>query len=59
MKFAGPHAAQKRQGTADSCPGMPAADVYLGLMMNEDLMTEPDSTSKAPEVGFMDELLAD
>jgi type VI secretion system protein ImpM len=42
-----------------SCAGMPAAEVYLGLMMNEDLITTPDISTQAPEVDFMDELLAD
>jgi type VI secretion system protein ImpM len=42
-----------------SCAGMPAADVYLGLMMNEDLIATPDAPTQAPEVDFMDELLAD
>lgn len=42
-----------------SCTGMPSADVYLGLMMNEDLIATPDEASQAPEVDFMDELLAD
>lgn len=42
-----------------SCTGMPAGDVYLGLMMNEDLIVTPDAPTQAPEVDFMDELLAD
>jgi len=42
-----------------SCAGMPAADVYLGLMMNEDLIATTDALTQAPEVDFMDELLAD
>ena len=42
-----------------SCAGMPAADVYLGLMMNENLITTPEAPAQAPEVDFMDELLAD
>jgi len=42
-----------------SCAGMPAADVYLGLMMNEDLIVTAGASTQAPEVDFMDELLAD
>ena len=42
-----------------SCIGMPSANVYLGLMMNEDLIATPDEASQAPEVDFMDELLSD
>ena len=42
-----------------SCAGMPSTDVYLGLMMNEDLIATPDAPTQAPEVDFMDELLAD
>lgn len=41
------------------CGGMPAADAYLGLMMSEDMITTPDAPTQAPEVDFMDELLAD
>ena len=42
-----------------SCAGMPSADVYLGLMMNEDLIATAAAPAQAPEVDFMDELLAD
>ena len=42
-----------------SCTGMPAAEIYLGLMMNEDLVSTPEATGQAPEVDFMDELLSD
>jgi type VI secretion system protein ImpM len=42
-----------------SCAGMPTGDVYLGLMMNEDLIATSDAPTQAPEVDFMDELLAD
>lgn len=42
-----------------SCAGMPATDVYLGLMMNEDLIATPGETVQAPEVDFMDDILAD
>jgi type VI secretion system protein ImpM len=41
------------------CAGMPTGDVYLGLMMNEDLIATSDVPTQAPEVDFMDELLAD
>ncbi len=41
------------------CAGMPAADIYLGLMMNEDLIATADTPTQAPEVDFMDELLAE
>ena len=42
-----------------SCAGMPTETVYLGLMMNEDLVTTADVPAQAPEVDFMDELLGD
>ena len=42
-----------------SCAGMPAADIYLGLMMNEELIATEGVAAQAPEVDFMDELLAD
>ena len=49
------------QGCAQlvTCAGMPAAEVYPGLMMNEDLIATTDGPTQAPEVDFMDELLAD
>jgi len=42
-----------------SCANMPSVDVYLGLMMNEDLAVTEEPTSQPPEVDYMDELLAD
>jgi type VI secretion system protein ImpM len=42
-----------------SCADMPSADVYLGLMMNEDLVAIEDGPTQPPEVDYMDELLAD
>lgn len=42
-----------------SCANMPAEDVYLGLMMNEDLIETAGAPEQAPEVDFMDEILAD
>lgn len=42
-----------------SCANMPAEDVYLGLMMNEDLIATAGAPEQAPEVDFMDEILAD
>lgn len=42
-----------------TCAGMPAGDVYLGLMMNEDLVVAGDEPDQPDEVDYMDELLAD
>jgi len=44
-----------------SCADMPSGEIYLGLMMNEDLVatSEEKISTQAPEVDFMDELLAD
>lgn len=42
-----------------SCADMPSADVYLGLMMNEDLVVIEEGPSQPTEVDYMDELLAD
>lgn len=42
-----------------SCASMPPADIYLGLMMNEDLIEIAEEPSQPTEVDYMDELLAD
>lgn len=42
-----------------SCKGLPAQDVYLGLMMNEDLVVTPEVSSQAPELDYLDELLSE
>jgi len=42
-----------------SCAGMPTGDIYLGLMMDEDLIVTADTSSQASEVDYLDELLAD
>jgi len=42
-----------------SCATMPPADIYLGLMMNEDVIVTEETPSQPPEVDYMDELLAD
>jgi type VI secretion system protein ImpM len=42
-----------------SCASMPPAEVYLGLMMNQDNTEIEENTTQPPEVDFMDELLAD
>jgi type VI secretion system protein ImpM len=43
------------------CANMPAGDVYLGLMMDDDLLTttELEGQSQPAEVNYMDELLSD
>jgi hypothetical protein len=38
---------------------MPTADIYLGLMMNEDQIEIAEESSQPAEVDYMDELLAD
>ena len=42
-----------------SCSELPAADIYLGLMMNEDLVADSEVTSQAPELDYLDELLSE
>ncbi len=42
-----------------SCASMPSAEVYLGMMMNEDIITIEENSSQPAEVDFIDELLAD
>jgi len=42
-----------------SCAGMPTGKTYLGLMMDEDLMETAEVSSQAPEVDYLDQLLAD
>jgi len=42
-----------------SCSELPAGDIYLGLMMNEDLVVASEVTSQAPELDYLDELLSE
>lgn len=42
-----------------TCASMPPADIYLGLMMNEDQIEIAEESSQPAEVDYMDELLAD
>ncbi len=42
-----------------TCASMPSANVYLGLMMNEDLIVTAEAPSEAAAVDYMDELLDD
>ncbi|MGA9572977.1 MAG: type VI secretion system-associated protein TagF, partial [Lysobacterales bacterium] len=42
-----------------SCVNMPSADIYLGLMVNEDTISSDEGPSQPPEVDYLDELLAD
>lgn len=42
-----------------TCASMPTADIYLGLMMNEDQIEIAEESSQPAEVDYMDELLAD
>lgn len=42
-----------------TCASMPPAEVYLGLMMNEDLAEIEEESTQPAEVDYMDELLAD
>ena len=42
-----------------TCASMPSGEIYLGLMMNEDLIVIPEESTQAPEVDYMDELLSD
>lgn len=44
-----------------SCANMPAGDVYLGLMMDDDVTTatEPGDLSQPSEVNYLDELLSE
>jgi type VI secretion system protein ImpM len=44
-----------------SCANMPSGEMYLGLMMDEDLVVATESvvSSQPPEVDYMDELLSD
>jgi len=42
-----------------SCASMPVGDVYLGLMMNADVIATAETAAQAPEVDFLDELLDD
>lgn len=43
---------------AVACADMPSSPTYLGLLMDEDLVPPPQSTSNEPEVDYMDELLS-
>jgi type VI secretion system protein ImpM len=44
-----------------SCANMPSGEIYLGLMMDEDLVVTAESvvSSQPPEVDYMDKLLSD
>ena len=44
-----------------SCATMPSGEIYLGLMMDEDLVVTTESvvSSQPPEVDYLDELLSD
>lgn len=42
-----------------TCATMPTEEVYLGLMMDEDIAAVPFESSQPPEVDYMDELLSD
>ena len=44
-----------------TCANMPPGEIYLSLMMDEDLLVpnEPETSSQAPEVDYMDELLSE
>ena len=41
-----------------ACAEMPSAKAYLGLLMDQDLVTPPHSTSNETEANYMDELLS-
>jgi len=40
------------------CTGMPSSSAYLNLLMDEDVLSAPESTSQNPEVDYLDELLS-
>ena len=42
-----------------TCAGMPANEVYLGMMMSDDIVASGEPPSQPPEVDYMDELLAE
>lgn len=42
-----------------TCASMPDEEIYLGLMMDEDLVATPPESNQPPEVDYMDELLSD
>jgi len=42
-----------------TCASMPAAEVYLGMMMSDDVVASGEPSSQPSEVDYMDELLAD
>ncbi len=39
------------------CTGMPSPSAYLNLLMDEDVLPAPESTSQNSEVDYLDELL--
>lgn len=42
-----------------TCASMPGGELYLGLMMNEDVILTPFESTQPPEVDYMDALLSD
>jgi type VI secretion system protein ImpM len=42
-----------------TCAGMPTTEVYLGMMMSDDVVASGEPSSEPSEVDYMDELLAD
>lgn len=42
-----------------SCANMPTGEIYLGLMMDKDLIMTAEASSQASEVDYLDALLAD
>ena len=42
-----------------TCASMPDEEIYLGLMMDEDVAAVSLESNQPPEVDYMDELLSD
>jgi type VI secretion system protein ImpM len=42
-----------------TCASMPSEEIYLGLMMDDEVIPTPFESTQPPEVDYMDELLSD